>query len=374
MVFRGVEYQTVRKTKPRSPQASGARGRGAVSNPDGRFEPYQHVPFDDGWQGLDWEPTPISTTVTPEKTRTLITRNDSPDVPFDLSINPYKGCEHGCIYCFARPTHAYLGLSPGLDFESRIFSKPDAASRLREQLAKPKYKPQVIAIGANTDPYQPAERELEITRQILEVMVEHRHPVAIVTKSNLIALDLDLLRQLAAQHLVHVLISVTTLDRSLARRMEPRAPTPERRLQAMAALTGEGVPVGVLASPMIPGLNDSEMEKILEAASDAGASSAGYILLRLPLEVKELFQEWLAKEFPTKESHVLNLIRETREGKLYDPQFGTRMRGTGQYAELLARRFDVARRRFGLNQKPAPLDLSCFRVPSRPGDQMNLFG
>ena len=339
MVFRGVEYQTVRKTKPRSPQASGARGRGAVSNPDGRFEPYQHVPFDDGWQGLDWEPTPISTTVTPEKTRTLITRNDSPDVPFDLSINPYKGCEHGCIYCFARPTHAYLGLSPGLDFESRIFSKPDAASRLREQLAKPKYKPQVIAIGANTDPYQPAERELEITRQILEVMVEHRHPVAIVTKSNLIARDLDLLRQLAAQHLVHVLISVTTLDRSLARRMEPRAPTPERRLQAMAALTGEGVPVGVLASPMIPGLNDSEMEKILEAASDAGASSAGYILLRLPLEVKELFQEWLAKEFPTKASHVLNLIRETREGKLYDPQFGTRMRGTGQYAELLARRF-----------------------------------
>ena len=371
---RSVEYQTVRKTKPRPPQARGARGRGAASNPDGRFEPYQHVPFDDGWQGLDWEPTPISTTVTPEKTRTLITRNDSPDVPFDLSINPYKGCEHGCIYCFARPTHAYLGLSPGLDFESRIFSKPDAATRLREQLAKPKYKAQVIAIGANTDPYQPAERELEITRQILEVMIEHRHPVAIVTKSNLIARDLDLLRQLAAQRLVHVLISITTLDRGLARRMEPRAPTPERRLQAMAALAREGVPVGVLASPMIPGLNDSEMEKILEAAADAGASSAGYILLRLPLEVKELFQEWLAKHYPTKASHVLNLIRETREGKLYDPQFGTRMRGTGQYAELLARRFEVALRRFGLDRKPTPLDLRLFRVPARPGDQMTLFG
>ena len=362
------------KSKSGLPPTHGARGRGAVSNPDGRFEPYQHVPFDDGWQGLDWEPTPISTTVTPEKTRTLITRNDSPDVPFDLSINPYKGCEHGCIYCFARPTHAYLGLSPGLDFESRIFSKPDAASRLREQLAKPKYKPEVIAIGANTDPYQPAERSLEITRQILEVMVEHRHPVAIVTKSNLIERDLDLLRELADQHLVHVLISVTTLDRALARRMEPRAPTPERRLQAMAALASEGVPVGVLASPMIPGLNDSEMEKILEAAADAGASSAGYILLRLPLEVKELFQEWLAEHYPTKASHVLNLIRETREGKLYDPQFGTRMRGTGQYAELLARRFEVALRRFSLERRPAPLDPSRFRVPDRPGDQMTLFG
>lgn len=357
----------------------GARGRGAVSNHEGRFERYQHVPFDDGWQGLDWEPAPHDTTVTPETTRSVITRNDSPDVPFDRSINPYKGCEHGCIYCFARPTHAYLGLSPGLDFESRIFSKPDAATRLREQLAKPSYEPQVIAIGANTDPYQPAERSLAITRELLEVMLDFRHPVAIVTKSNLIARDLDLLRRLADERLVHVLISVTTLDLELARRMEPRAPTPERRLQAMAALADQGVPVGVLASPMIPGLNDSEMEKILESAAASGASSAGYILLRLPLEVKQLFEEWLADHYPTKASRVLSLVRETREGKLYDPRFGTRMRGTGPYASLLARRFEVARRRLGLKERPTPLDFTRFRVPAgstrsdRSGGQLALF-
>jgi len=344
-----------------------------VSNPDGRFEPYQHVPFDDGWQGLDWEPAPISTTVTPEKTRTLITRNDSPDVPFELSINPYKGCEHGCIYCFARPTHAYIGLSPGLDFESRIFSKSDAAPRLRQQLAKPGYRPQVIALGANTDPYQPAERELKITRQILEVMVEHQHPVGIVTKSNLVLRDLDLLRALAEHRLVHVLVSITTLDRELARRMEPRAPTPVLRLQAVRALTGAGVPVGVLASPMIPGLNDAEMERILEEAATAGARSAGYILIRLPGEVKMLFTEWLETHCPTKTSRVLNLIRETREGKLYDPRFGTRMRGTGPYAELLQRRFEIALRRLGLDRRPASLDLSRFRVPSRRGEQLALF-
>ena len=348
-------------------------GRGAVSNPEGRFEPYQSEAFDDGWQGLDWEPTPISTTVTPEKTRTLITRNDSPDVPFDLSINPYKGCEHGCIYCFARPTHAYLGLSPGLDFESRIFSKPDAAKRLREQFSKRGYRPQMIALGANTDPYQPAERELEITRSILEVMEEYHHPVGIVTKSNLVLRDLDLLRALAADDLANVMISITTLDRELARRMEPRAPTPERRLEAMRGLAEAGVPVGVLASPMIPGLNDAEMETILKSASEAGANSAGYILIRLPLEVKELFTEWLETHYPTKASHVLNLIRGAREGKLYDPQFGTRMRGTGQYAELLERRFEMARRRFGLDKKPDSLDVTRFRVPAQPGDQMALF-
>ena len=303
----------MRKTKPPP------RGRGAGSNPEGRFEPYQSEAFDDGWQGLDWEPTPISTTVTPEKSRTIITRNDSPDVPFNLSINPYKGCEHGCIYCFARPTHAYLGLSPGLDFESRIFSKPDAAKKLREQLSKQGYRPQVIALGANTDPYQPAERELKITRSILEVMEEFQHPVGIVTKSNLVLRDLDLLRALAADNLVNVMVSITTLDRQLARRMEPRAPTPERRLEAMSDLAEAGVPVCVLASPMIPGLNDSELESILKSASEAGASSAGYVLIRLPLEVKELFTEWLETHYPTKASHVLNLIRGAREGKLYDP-------------------------------------------------------
>ena len=355
------------ETKPPS------HGRGAVSNREGRFERFRSEAFDDGWHGLDWEPTPISTTVTPEKSRTLITRNDSPDVPFELSINPYKGCEHGCIYCFARPTHAFVGLSPGLDFESRIFSKPEAAARLREQFSQRGYRPQVIALGANTDPYQPVEKELEITRSILEVMEEFRHPVGIVTKSNLILRDLDLLQALASQNLVHVMVSVTTLDRELARRMEPRAPTPERRLRAMRSLVEAGVPVGVLASPMIPGLNDSEVESILKSAPEAGAHAAGYILIRLPLEVKDLFIEWLETHYPTKASHVLNLIRDARTGKLYDPQFGTRMRGTGRYAEMLEQRFEVARRRFGLGRTPEPLDATRFRVPARPGDQMALF-
>ena len=348
-------------------------GRGAVSNREGRFERFRSEAFDDGWHGLDWEPTPISTTVTPEKSCTLITRNDSPDVPFELSINPYKGCEHGCIYCFARPTHAFVGLSPGLDFESRLFSKPEAAARLREQFSQRGYQPQVIALGANTDPYQPVEKELEITRSILEVMEEFRHPVGIVTKSNLVLRDLDLLQALASQNLVHVMVSVTTLDRELARRMEPRAPTPKRRLRAMRSLVEAGVPVGVLASPMIPGLNDSEVESILKSASEAGAHAAGYILIRLPLEVKELFIEWLETHYPTKASHVLNLIRDARTGKLYDPQFGTRMRGTGRYAEMLEQRFEVARRRFGLGRTPEPLDATRFRVPARPGDQMALF-
>jgi DNA repair photolyase len=329
--------------------------------------------LDDGWQGLDWEPTPITTSVTPEQIRKVITRNDSPDVPFDISINPYRGCEHGCIYCFARPTHAYLGLSPGLDFESRIFSKPDAAEKLKKELAKPGYRCQVIALGSNTDPYQPVERDLEITRQILQVMTEFKHPVGIVTKSNLILRDLDLLVPLAEQHLVNVLVSITTLDRELARRMEPRAPTPERRIQTIRALDEAGIPVGVLASPMIPGLNDSEVESILKESAEAGARSAGYILIRLPLELKDLFTEWLETHYPTKASHVLNLIRETRGGALYESQFGKRMRGTGQYADLLEQRFDVARRRFNLDPGPAPLDTTQFRPTATPEGQLPLF-
>lgn len=349
------------------------RGRGAVSNPTGRFERYRHVPLDDGWEGQDRRPPSIPTTVTPEKTRSIIARNDSPDVPFDRSINPYKGCEHGCIYCFARTTHAYLGLSPGLDFESRIFSKPDAAELLRKELARPGYRCEVLALGANTDPYQPVEKRLRITRSILEVLAEHDHPVGIVTKANLVLRDADILKPMAEKRLVRVMVSVTTLDRRLARAMEPRAPTPERRLQTIAALAESGIPVGVLSSPMIPGLNDAELESILEASAEAGASSAGYILIRLPLELKELFTEWLETDYPTRASRVLQLIREAHGGRLYEPQFGARMRGTGQYADLLEKRFQVACRRLALGARNTRLDTDRFRVPSKGGEQMGLF-
>ncbi len=294
---------------------SSVHGRGAVSNPTGRYERYRHETFDDGWATEDPSPRKIETKIVPEKSKSIIARNDSPDVPFDRSINPYKGCEHGCVYCFARPTHAYLGLSPGLDFESRIFSKPEAPALLRRELARPGYRCDVLALGANTDPYQPAEKRLELTRSILEVLEEHEHPVSIVTKSNLVLRDLDILASMARKRLAHVLISVTTLDRSLARTMEPRAPTPERRVEALRTLHDAGVPVGVLASPMIPGLNDSELEAILEACSEAGAVYANYILIRLPLEVQGLFVEWLETHYPTKAARVLGLIKETREGE-----------------------------------------------------------
>jgi len=350
------------------------RGRGAMSNRAGRYEARRVEPPEEPPDpcGED-EPPPLRTTVTPETTRSIITTNDSPDVPFDQSINPYRGCEHGCIYCFARPTHAYLGLSPGLDFETRLFSKPEAPRLLREELRRPGYRCQTIALGANTDPYQPIERRLRITRQILEVLAEHRHPVSIVTKSDLVLRDLDLIAPLAQERLACVLISVTTLDRKLARRMEPRAPAPPRRLEAIAALARAGVPAGVLASPMIPGLNDSEMEAILKAAAAAGARSAGYVLLRLPLEIKDLFSEWLEEHEPLKAPRILALLRDTRGGRLYDSAFGARMRGAGPHAELLRRRFDVACRRHGLTLRPAPLDTSRFVVPARPGDQMALF-
>jgi DNA repair photolyase len=348
------------------------KGRGASNNPANRYASTVTVPLDDGWGTLDEPATPLRTTVTPEVTRSIITTNDSPDVPFNRSINPYKGCEHGCIYCFARPTHAYLDLSPGLDFESRIFSKPDAARVLREQLRHERYAPEVIAIGANTDPYQPAERDLEITRRVLEVFREFRHPVSIVTKSNLVLRDIDLLSELAADNLANVLVSITTLDRELARRMEPRAATPERRLETIRHLHGAGVPVGVLASPMIPAINDGELEAILEASASAGARSAGYILVRLPLEIKQLFDSWLDEHYPLKKQRVLHLIRDARGGKLYDSQWGTRMRGTGPYADLLRRRFEVASKRLGLDGRLPPLDASKFRVPPRPGDQLSL--
>jgi DNA repair photolyase len=307
-----------------------------------------------------------------EKTRRIVSTNDSPDIPFNQSINPYKGCEHGCIYCFARPTHAYLGLSPGQDFESRIVYKPEGPEALRRHFARASYVPEVIAIGANTDPYQPAERRLALTRQIIEVLAEHRHPFCIVTKSAGVARDLDLLAPLAADRLVNVLVSITSLDSELARRMEPRAAAPHRRLATVAALAEAGVPVGVLASPMIPGLNDHELDNILEAAAAAGARSAGTILIRLPLEIADLFREWLEEHYPDRAARVLKLIRETRGGELYESSFGIRMRGRGPYAELLARRFQLAAARHGLDRRLPALDTSQFVRPAQRG-QLPLF-
>ena len=351
------------------------RGRGALSNPAGRYERLRVEPLEEAPDPrIEDALPPLRTTVTPEKAHRIITTNDSPDIPFDRSINPYRGCEHGCVYCFARPTHAYLGLSPGIDFETRLFSKPDAPRLLREELRRPGYRPQTIALGANTDPYQPIERRLGITRQILEVLAEHRHPVSIVTKSDLVRRDLDLVSAMARQGLACVMISVTTLDRGLARRMEPRAPSPQRRLAAIRSLADGGVPVGVLASPMIPGLNDCELESILAAAAAAGARSAGYVLLRLPHELKDLFREWLTEHEPLKAPRVLGLLEAMHGGKLYDGAFGARMRGAGAHADLLRRRFEVGCRRLGLTHRPEPLDVTRFRVPQRPGDQIPLFG
>ena len=406
------------------------KGRGAVTNRAGRFEPTARVAVDDGWDsgredgwgdgredgwdsgredgrddgredgwyggredgrghgrndgrtggrtgggaggGNHWTPPPLRTTVTMESARSIITRNESPDVPFARSINPYRGCEHGCIYCFARPSHAYLGLSPGLDFESRLFAKPDAPRLLEEELRRPGYQARVIALGTNTDAYQPAERDLGITRAILEVMAAFSHPFSIVTKSALILRDIDILASLARRGLVAVMVSVTTLDDGLARRLEPRAAAPRRRLETIRELAGAGIPTGVVAAPMIPGLNDHELEAILEAAAGAGAGTAGYILLRLPLELQDLFREWLEAHVPHRAGRVIKLVRETRGGALDDPRFGSRMKGSGPYARLLARRFKRACRSLGLGAGDWALDTSLFRPPPRAGDQLSL--
>ena len=317
---------------------------------------------------------PLTTTLTVDSTRTIIARNDSPDIGFDRSINPYRGCEHGCIYCYARPSHAYLGLSPGLDFESRLFYKPDAAALLAEELRKKGYICRPIALGSNTDPYQPVERRLGITREILQVLRDFRHPVTIVSKSALIQRDLDILGEMAKDQLASVTISVTTLDRALARCMEPRASTPERRLETIAALAGAGIPAGVLSAPMIPALNDNEMEHILERARAAGATSAGYTLLRLPLELKSLFKEWLEDHFPDKAAHVLSLVAQTHGGRLYDSTWSKRMTGTGPYADMLRLRFDRACRKLGFNQRTTQsLDTRLFSPPPQKGDQLPLF-
>jgi DNA repair photolyase len=350
------------------------KGRGAVGNASGRFESEVRVAFDDGWGSLDEEPLPLDTTYTRDSARSVIARNDSPDIPFDRSINPYRGCEHGCIYCFARPTHAYLGLSPGLDFESRIFVKEDAAALLRAELSKPGYSCDIIALGANTDPYQPIERKLEITRRVLEVLREFRHPVGIVTKSALVQRDIDILAEMARDRLAVVSVSLTTLDRALARKMEPRAATPERRLETIAALSSAGIPVNVMTAPMIPALNDMEMERLLEAAAERGAKGAGYTLLRVPLEIKGLIEDWLATHAPNKAKHVMSLLRDTHGGKPYDSEWGKRMRGTGPYAEMLRIRFDRACHRLKLNERRSVwrLDTTLFRPPPKPGDQLRL--
>jgi len=349
------------------------RGRGARSNASGWFERETRVLVDDGWTSDDEAPPGLKTEVLRDSSRTIITRNRSPDISFDQSINPYKGCEHGCIYCFARPTHAYLGLSPGADFESRIFAKPNAAELLARELSAPGYVPNVIAMGTNTDPYQPIERQLRITRAILETLREYRHPVGIVTKSPLILRDIDILAPMAEQGLARAALSVTTLDRKLARVMEPRAATPQRRIEAIAALNRAGIPAGVMFAPVIPALNDDELETVLKVAAQAGAGSAGYVLLRLPLEIKDLFREWLEDKAPAKAKHVMSLIRQMRGGKDYDSQWHTRMKGTGPYAEMIARRFHMAVKRLGLNKVRAPLALDKFRRPPRPGDQLGLF-
>jgi DNA repair photolyase len=353
------------------------RGRGAVSNATGRFEPLVRVEEDDGWDGLADLP-PFKTEVALETARTAITRNQSPDIAFDRSINPYRGCEHGCVYCFARPTHAYLGLSPGLDFETKLTAKPNVAELLRRELSAPSYKPRTIALGTNTDPYQPIEKDYRLTRKILEVLEETRHPVGIVTKSALVLRDLDILSRMAAQGLAKVAISVTTLDPVLARQMEPRAATPTKRLETIAKLTEAGVPVSVLTAPIIPSLNDHEIDRLLDSASAAGAIEAGYVLLRLPDEIKHLVQEWLLEHHPGKMRRILSLIRETRGGKLYDSGWGTRQTGEGVVAWTIGRRFEMASRRLGLDRRHLKLRTDLFTPPERKGrtemsEQLSLF-
>src|ERR1700759_188043 len=352
------------------------RGRGAVSNAVGRYEKQTRVllddGWDDGWRADDDAPPPLRTEVINDSTRSIIAHNKSPDLSFDQSINPYRGCEHGCIYCFARPTHAYLGMSPGVDFESRLFAKPNAAQLLAKELSAPGYVPRVIAMGTNTDPYQPLEKKMRITRSILEVLRDFKHPVAIVTKSPLILRDLDILSEMAAMGLAKAALSITTLDRKLARAMEPRAGTPSRRLQAISGLAAAGVPAGVMFAPAIPALNDHEMEAVLNPAAAAGARSAGYVLLRLPLEIKDLFREWLETQVPGRAKHVMALVRSMRGGKDYDSQWNQRMRGTGAYGAVMARRFHLAVKKRGLTQPHRPLAINSFRRPPRIGDQLSL--
>lgn len=348
------------------------KGRGATLQIEGRFESVAREHVDDGWENSDDPLPPFKTTVTVEHAKSVIQRHDSSDLPFDYSLNAYRGCEHGCVYCYARPSHGYMNLSPGLDFESKLFAKPDAAKLLRAELAKPSYQCSPIALGANTDPYQPIEREWQITRQILQVLIECKHPCSIITKSALVERDIDLLAQLARDNLVKVFVSITTLDAELARKMEPRTASPRRRLQAVRTLKEADVPCGVMVAPVIPFLTDAELENVLQAAQENGASSAGYTLLRLPYEVKDLFKDWLATHYPLKAEHVMSRMREMRGGRENDPEFGSRFRGQGLFAELLAKRFKLTCERLGINRERISFDTTKFIKPNLSG-QKSLF-
>ncbi len=348
------------------------RGRAAATNAPGRYERHDRVAVDDGWP-VDAPLAVLRTEVRDERPRSVITRNSSPDLPFDRSLNPYRGCEHGCIYCFARPSHAWLGLSAGLDFETRLIARPGAARELERELARRSYRPKVLAIGTNTDPYQPIERDRQIMRAVLEVLRDHRHPVAIVTKGALVERDLDLLAEMAAQGLAQVGISVTTLDPGLSRAMEPRAPAPARRLETIRALSAAGVPVRVMVAPVVPALTDPELEAILAASAEAGARAASWIMLRLPFEVAGLFRDWLAEHYPERADRVMARVREMHGGKDYSADWGKRMRGEGHYARLVAARFDVAVKRLGLATGLPELRTDLFAVPPKPGDQLELF-
>ncbi|RWO80860.1 MAG: PA0069 family radical SAM protein [Mesorhizobium sp.] len=347
------------------------RGRSADINPSGRFEPVSRHVFDDGWNSLEELP-PFKTEVQVEKPRTIVTRNESPDISFDRSINPYRGCEHGCVYCFARPTHSFMGLSPGLDFESKLFAKPDAARLLDKELSKDGYQPRTIAIGTNTDPYQPIEKQYRIMREILEVLEARGHPVGIVTKSALVTRDIDILSRMAERGLAKVALSVTTLDRMLARTMEPRASTPTKRLEAIRQLSDAGIPASVMVAPIIPGLTDQEMERILDSARAAGAREAGYVLLRLPLEVAPIFKDWLLRHYPDRYRHVMSLIRSMRDGKDYDSEWGKRMKGSGPYAWQIGRRFEIAAKRLGLNAERRSLRTDQFVAAAKATEQLML--
>ncbi|MFB9983533.1 PA0069 family radical SAM protein [Mesorhizobium kowhaii] len=347
------------------------RGRSAGINPSGRFEPVSRHVFDDGWNSLEELP-PFKTEVQVEKPRTIITRNESPDISFDRSINPYRGCEHGCVYCFARPTHSFMGLSPGLDFESKLFAKPDAARLLDKELSKDGYQPRTIAIGTNTDPYQPIEKQYRIMREILEVLEARGHPVGIVTKSALVTRDIDILSRMAERGLAKVALSVTTLDRMLARTMEPRASTPTKRLEAIRQLSDAGIPASVMVAPIIPGLTDQEMERILDSARAAGAREAGYVVLRLPLEVSPIFKDWLLRHYPDRYRHVMSLIRSMRDGKDYDSEWGKRMKGAGPYAWQIGRRFEITAKRLGLNVERRTLRTDQFVAGGKDQVQLTL--
>ncbi len=355
---------------PKSLRPGARRGRGASSNPSNRYAERHYEAFDDGWGATEAEA--LRTRLTPDASRSVISRNASPDIPFDRSLNPYRGCEHGCIYCYARPTHAWLGLSPGIDFETRLFYKAEAPALLRRELAARGYRCAPIALGVNTDAWQPAERRLGITRRVLEVLLQHRHPLTLITKSALVERDLDILAELAGLDLVEATISLTTLDADLARCLEPRAAAPRRRLETLSRLAAAGIPTGVMVAPVIPALTDPELERILTAAREAGATEAGYVLLRLPLEVEPLFAEWLAEHRPGMADRVLNRVRDTRGGSLNDPRFGSRMRGSGSYADLIAQRFRIAYGRLGF-EGHAALSHGLFRVPEEPGGQLGLF-